>query len=298
MEEPKKQNIFTKTYEEKYKKLMLLPIIFLIFSLCMLGFWKINTGEFISKDISLKGGYLVTIQTSEQLDIPLIETNLKQELDLSLSVKELRSISGGRIGYSFEVEPSDIETIKAAIEKVTNIKLTEDNYAIEEISTGLGEAFWNSTMKAIALAFIFMAIVIFYYFRKPLISGSIILAVMSNIIGVLALINLFDIKLSTAGVAAILMLIGYSVDSNILLTTKLIKRREGTELERLFGAIKTGLTMEITTLVSLSVIFIVSPALMLKQIALILIMGLLLDFMNTWIMNAGILRIYLEKKHE
>jgi preprotein translocase subunit SecF len=39
-----------------------------------------------------------------------------------------------------------------------------------------------------------------------------------------------------------------------------------------------------------------STAAILKTISLILIIGLLLDLMYTWIQNAGILRMYLEKK--
>jgi len=53
------------------------------------------------------------------------------------------------------------------------------------------------------------------------------------------------------------------------------------------------MTMSITSIVALTVLYLASPAAILKTISLILIIGLLLDLMFTWIQNAGILRIYL-----
>ena len=142
----------------------------------------------------------------------------------------------------------------------------------------------------------FMSIVVFFYFRLPIPSLAVILAGFSDLIGTLAIMNLTGIKLSTAGVAALLMLIGYSVDSDILLSARVLKRKEGTVLDRVYSSVKTGLTMQATAIIALAVMWIVTPAELLKQIAALLIIGLTLDIFNTWIQNVGILRFYLEKK--
>ena len=109
--------------------------------------------------------------------------------------------------------------------------------------------------------------------------------------------NILSIPLSTAGLAALLMLIGYSVDSNILLSTKVLKHRSETVLHSIYDALKTGSTMTATTFVAFFVIWMLSPASVLRQIATIMLIGLTLDFMNTWIQNAGILRMYMERKN-
>ena len=98
--------------------------------------------------------------------------------------------------------------------------------------------------------------------------------------------------------AALLMLLGYSVDSDILLSTKVLKRHSGSLMERIYSAIKTGLTMEITTLAALTVLYVVAPASTLKMIATVLIIGILIDLPSTWLMNAGVLRWYVGKKNE
>lgn len=284
-------------YDKKYKWLLVIPILILLLSLGVLTAEKTRTGEFIAKDVSLKGGTLVTLETKEFVDTNSVENKLSEGLGASTNVKEIRGAgTGGRIGYIFELGLiGESSKIKSAIESATGIKLIEGQYTFEEMSSSLSSTFWSSTIRAILLAFAFMATVVFLYFRKIIPSIAIILAAVSNLIVVLATMNLLGIELSTAGVAALLMLLGYSVDTDILLSTRMLKRRDLTEDQRLYGALQTGMTMTLTTLVAMLVVWILTPSEVLKQITFILIIGLVADLPNTWIQNTGLLRWYGEK---
>jgi preprotein translocase subunit SecF len=112
----------------------------------------------------------------------------------------------------------------------------------------------------------------------------------------IAVLSLLNVQLSTAGIAAILLLIGYSIDTDILLTTKLLKRTEGSIFDRLYASAKTGLTMTGTTLAALAIGYIVATSLVLQQMFLVIIIGLLFDVIFTYSMNAGLLVWYLKKK--
>ena len=68
------------------------------------------------------------------------------------------------------------------------------------------------------------------------------------------------------------------------------------EYERIINAMKTGMTMTVTTLAALSVTYFVAESAVLKEIMVIIIIGLLIDVVNTWLQNASILRYYLERK--
>ncbi len=284
-------------YEKDYKKLMIIPILVLILSASVLIHTKLTTGEFTEKDISLKGGLLITVQVSENLDIADLQRIIQSELGSSTRVKQIKNIGGGILGYTVEADSQDSQALKAAITEATGFQFEEGTYTIEEMSAALSETFFQSAIKAILIAFLLMAIVVFIYFRKLVPSAAIVLAAAANILGVLAFMNLLNIKLSTAGVAAILMLIGYSIDTNILLSVRVLKRKEGSVLDRIYSSIRTGLTMQVTTITAMVVIVIISPAMILKQIATILLIGLGLDMLNTWLTNAGILRMYLGRKH-
>jgi preprotein translocase subunit SecF len=94
------------------------------------------------------------------------------------------------------------------------------------------------------------------------------------------------------------MLIGYSVDTDILLTNRLLKRSEGTTNERIFGAFKTGILMTLTALFAVLPAFFIVSGLpdSFRQIFLILALGLSADIFNTWLTNASIIKWYCEKK--
>ncbi len=284
-------------YINKYKLLILITITMLIFFGVVLTMHKVQTGEFISKDVSLKGGLLVTIHSDKEINIEETEKALAEKLGVSVSIKKLQGIGTAGIGYSFTVEPIQPQTVLDAISEVTGLQLAEGNYTVEEVSSGLGATFWQNTMKAIAVAFVMMGIVVFIYFRKPIPSLAIILSAIMDIAGTLTVMSLTNMELSIGGVAALLMLVGYSVDTDILLSARVLKRSEGTVAERVLSSLKTGMTMQFTAIAAMLVLWIASPAETLKQIALILIIGLFMDMPSTWIQNVGILRWYVERKH-
>jgi preprotein translocase subunit SecF len=196
------------------------------------------------------------------------------------------------VGYSFEYAGEDIDSL---IDEAGQMVGTTDRekMSIEEISSAISKRFLDGTIRAILVAIAAMAGVVFLYFRKLVPAIGIVISGISNIIGTFAIMSLLGISISASGIAAILMLLGYSIDSNIVLTARALKRKELSVKDRIYSAIQTGMTMSITSIVALTVLYIASPAAILKTISLILIIGLLLDLMFTWIQNAGILRIYL-----
>ena len=61
-------------YNRNYKKLMLIPLILLFLSFVVIGVHYSRTGDFINKDVSLKGGISATIYG--EFDIDKLESDL------------------------------------------------------------------------------------------------------------------------------------------------------------------------------------------------------------------------------
>ena len=177
-------------------------------------------------------------------------------------------------------------------------ELNDENSSFEFTGSALSESFFKQLIIAIMFAFIFMAIVVFIIFRTFVPSTAVIISAFADILMTLALVNLLGIKMSSAGIVAFLMLIGYSVDTDILLTTRILKRHEGTLNQKIFGAFKTGITMTLTSLlaVTFALIVVKSFSVVLTQIFTILVIGLSFDILNTWITNVSILKWYVENK--
>jgi preprotein translocase subunit SecF len=185
-----------------------------------------------------------------------------------------------------------------AIENSLNIELTEENSNIEFSGPTLGSNFYKQLIIALIISFCLMSLVIFFLFRTFVPSIAVIFAAFGDIVMPLALLNILGMKISAAGIAAFLMLIGYSVDTDILLTTRVLKKREGTVNQRIYSSFKTGIFMTLTALLAVLPAFFIVTGLpdSFRQIFLILAIGLFADILNTWLANASIIKWYAEAR--
>lgn len=85
------------------------------------------------------------------------------------------------------------------------------------------------------------------------------------------------------------------MDTDILLTTKGLRRKLETVDNRIKVAMKTGLMMTGTALAALIVLFAVSTSQVVEQLVVVLIFGNAADILNTWITNVGLLKWYVER---
>jgi preprotein translocase subunit SecF len=159
----------------------------------------------------------------------------------------------------------------------------------------MGEDLQVQARNALIIAFIGMTIVVFIAFRSIIPSFVVILSALCDMAMAVGFMVIFGIALELGTVAALLMVIGYSVDSNILLTTKLLKRR-GDLRDKVRDAMTTGITMTFTTIAAIFSLYVISTHPILDSIAVVLLFALFADLMNTWMLNAGILMWYLKRR--
>jgi preprotein translocase subunit SecF len=282
-------------YDKYYKILLMIPISITILSLIYLGFFYSEHHDFMLKDSSLAGGTTVTINGN--IDSAKLELSLKQKFS-DISIRKLTDLRTGESIATIIESSASPEQLKQSIESILGYQLTDENSSTEFSGPSLSENFYKQLIIALIISFILMSIVIFIMFRTFIPSIAVIFAAFSDIVIPLALINILGIKLSAAGIAAFLMLIGYSVDTDILLTTRALKKREGILNSRIYGAFKTGIFMTLTALAAVLPAFFIVTGLpdSFRQIFLILALGLTADIVNTWLTNASIIKWYCEKK--
>jgi len=289
MNSPKFENF----YKKWYKKGIFIPILALILSLVVVGIQFAQTGELFKRDVTLKGGISASVYTDSLLEV----TELKERLGGDVEVRKLSDFASGKdIGFSVSVSDLSAEELKQKLEEILQEPLTEENLSISETGSKLGEAFFRQLMIAVLFAFIFMGVVIFLIFRTLIPSLAVIFAAFCDIAITLAIVNLLGMSISSAGVVSFLLLIGYSVDTDVLLTTRVLKRRGKPLLERMKGAVKTGSTMTATTIIVLIIASLLTTSLILKQMFLILLIGLIVDIFSTYLTNAGLIYWYALRK--
>jgi preprotein translocase subunit SecF len=289
------RDVIRNNYDRHYKKLLILPQTLFIIALIILGYSFVVHGQFVDKGVSLSGGMTLTFPAPKGMTPDQLQASLTPKMQgADVNVRELTEASGTNF-FIVETTSTDDRALLANM-KEAGISLASGEYSLENIGSSLGQGFFQQMIWAIAAAFIGMAAVVFITFRNVVPSLFVILAAVSTLLETLAVCNLLGVRLSAGGVAAFLMLIGYSVDTDILLTTRVLRRTDGTVFDRVVGAVATGLTMTITSIAAAGVGLILTQSDVIRQIMLIITIGLCFDIINTWLQNAPILRWYLERK--
>ncbi|HII15060.1 MAG TPA: hypothetical protein HA362_01995 [Nanoarchaeota archaeon] len=289
-------------YSKHYKWLFFIPIAILVACLIVVGTHYVRTGDIVDRDVTLKGGLTLTI--SSDVKVPDMKERLAVMFPGSDMLVRTLTEFGSDAQTGFLIEASDVEEapLKKAIEGMIaenrpGFVFTKDNYSVEQVGSSLGEAFYSQMLMAILFAYIFMGVVVLITFRSVIPSFTVVFCAFCDMMFPLALMDLFNIRLSTAGIAALLMLIGYSIDTDILITTKALKRQEeGNLIDRMFDGVKTGLTMTATTLVALIAGYFISNSYVIKEIFMILIFGLIYDMVVTYLLNTGVLVWWVKRK--
>ena len=148
----------------------------------------------------------------------------------------------------------------------------------------------------LALMVVVSAIIVFL---SPIPSIAVVFGAANDIIIALGAMGLFKIPLGVASVAGLLMLIGYSIDTDVLTAIRILRRGEGAPEERAYSAMRTGVTMTATAIVSFGVLFVVSLVAYVPtyyEIAGVVLFGLIGDIATTWLGNASMILLYKKRK--
>ncbi|UUX93931.1 protein translocase subunit SecF [Methanoplanus endosymbiosus] len=267
------------------KQMVALPAGLFIISVLFLAFNLFTTGMPIEPGIDFAGGISVTVFSDDS----------KEDIESYFSGYPIQSIGESiNNGYYIVFQNMGDDEFRDLTDHVIS---GYPEAKIDQIGETFGKTLQGQALWAILISFILMAIVVFAAFRNFVPSVAVVISALSDIVITAAIMDVAGITLSLGTTAALLMLIGYSVDSDILLTTRLLKRKGKLE-EKMTGAFRTGIIMTSTTFTAVFAMFIVSAignVVIIRDISAVLLIGLVVDVMNTWMLNAGLLKWYMTR---
>lgn len=288
-----------KLTKQRMKYGILIPIFLFAFAVIVLLNSYMHTGEFVKKGIDFEGGIQVFVHSTKSASIHDFESFIGKETgsrDVSV-VTTTDPATRKQTAIIITVGGiSDKEKLVSAIEDFMKIRLEPTQYSSTILGPALAETFWTQARLAFVFAFIFMTLVIGFAYRSIAPSLAIVIAVAYDLLIILGFMSFFNIDLTLGTYAALLMIIGYGVDTNVILTEKVVNSREGDVYERISKAMRTGLTMSSATIITLVALFVFGGSPVLKQIAAVLLIGIVSDIPNTWLFNGSLLIWFREKQ--
>ncbi len=273
-------------FMRNYKINLLISLSLLILIIGFLSYMYLEKGDVVARGVDFKGG----IQY-------LIEYNSTDE-----EIREIAELLEGDYPgiYIRLIENRNQIYLENVVEIPLERYFKDVEYKIlskRQLVSALAENFWERAVKLVIVAYILVTLLVFAIFRSPIPSFAVVLAGLSDILFTLSFMNIFNIPLTLSTITALLILIGYSIDTDILLTTRTLKSKNPLEWRNYVESMKTGITMSLTSIVAMSALLLFSTSTTLDRIAMVIIAGLIADMIFTWFQNASILRIYLERRY-
>ena len=266
------------------RQLVAVPLAVLAVALGVLAVTFVMTGSPVALGNDFTGGAELTVQSSEPV-------SQQQATDIfGDSVVSVQQVSGQNQYIITFDDSAEIDQLTATAEETEGITVLQSG----STSPVFGADNQRLAVIGVGVAFLGMSLLAFALFRTFVPSIAIVISAFSDIVIPVAIMNLVGIKLSLGTVAALLMLIGYSVDSDILLNNHVL-RRSGGFYESTYRAMRTGVTMTLTSISAMTVMAIAATLFgieLMASIGIVLVLGLTADLMNTYMLNVTLLRWY------
>ncbi len=217
--------------------------------------------------------------------------NLDKKAENIANLNELRK----EMNNAYNKVYSDYrDQIAKPIEKT--VKYT--SISVQSVSAALSVRFIEKATQVVILSAILSTIFVFLFFRKLIPAAAVIIGAASDVTIALGAMGLFGIPFTLPSFAALLMLVGFSLDTDILLTKRMLDR-PGNNREKAWDALKTGATMSIAAIIAFAVLFLIANATRITtyfDISAVALAGLIGDLFATWGINAVLILWYVEKK--
>jgi preprotein translocase subunit SecF len=268
------------------RQLAAVPLAVLAVALLIIGGWYVMTGAPVSPGLEFTGGAELRVA----VDAPDGQAREQIQQTFDPAPESIRSVpSDNTYVLTFQTEEVGVSALEEQA-RAAGFEV-ESSYTV---SPSFGSRTQLLAIGGVAFAFLGMSALVFLMFRTFVPSIAVVISAFSDIVIPVALMNVLGIDLTLGTVAALLMLIGYSVDSDILLNNHIL-RRSGGFYESTHRAMRTGVTMTLTSLSAMAVMAVVATLFgiqLLASIGLILVFGLATDLMNTYMLNLSLLRWY------
>ena len=269
------------------KQLASIPLALLALALAVIAVWVALTGAPANLGLPFVGGTEVRLAVDASSPAAA-----EQQINQAFGTDpvNIRAVASEDVYVAtFQAGSVDAATIQAEAESAGF-----EVRSINTVSPSFGANTQQTALTGLAFSFIGMSILVFLLFRSVVPSVAVVVSAFSDIVVPIAAMNLLGISLNLGTVAALLMLIGYSVDSDILLTDHVL-RQPGDFIESVHRAMETGVTMTITSLAAMIVLSLTATFFgidLLSSIGFVLAIGLATDLLNTYMLNLSLLRWY------
>lgn len=279
--------------ENNYKKFLLLSISLFAIFIGIILFNYFKYGYIINKSITISGGYVTLINNNYNLTNTEIQNILNQ-----MNITDYILYSTPNIIYIESRDQINRTLLINLLNQYYNISIQPSDISIQQYSSLVGDLIFNQFLFFVILAMILAAFVIFIAFRVSNTTLNIISTILFDIIGLLAILSTTKYPIGANGFIAMLMILGFAIDNNVVLSTNMIKEKDKPFIERVKMSFRVGMLMEIIALYTLLLLYFIVPDPSVNEFAFVLSTATILDLIYYLIGNIPLYKYFEAKKEQ
>ena len=284
-------------FNKFYKLFNIISLVLVIASILLLFFKGLNFG------VDFKGGTLIELRTNDkQVNITTLRDSFNNMNLGDVNIKKF----GNDDDYLIKIEKKDttnnlIETIKKDLS--LSIGDTFNFRRVENVGPKVSSELLKSGIVAIALSLAAMLFYIWIRFEWQFSLGA-ILALFHDVIITLGLFSLFNLEINLSIVAAVLTIVGYSMNDTVVIYDRVrenLRKFSDIKIDELTNTsinetLSRTIITSVTTLLALVSIYLFGGEI-LKGFSLAMIMGVVFGtYSSIYIANPILVKLKVSQK--
>jgi len=279
--------------ENNYKKFLMISMVIFVIFVGTILFNYFKYGYIINKSITISGGYVTLINNNYHITNPEIQNTLNQ-----MNITNYVLYSTPNIIYIESGKQINETLLINLLNQDYNISLLSTDISIQHYSSLVGNLIFNQFLFFVILAMVLTAFVIFIAFRASKITLNIISTILFDVIGLLAILSITKYPIGANGFIGMLMILGFAIDNNVVLSTNIVKEKEKPFIERVRMSFRVGMLMEIIALYTLLLLYFIVPEPSVDEFAFVLSVAIILDLLYYLIGNIPLYKYFEAKKEQ
>jgi len=279
--------------ENNYKKFLMISMVIFVIFVGTILFNYFKYGYIINKSITISGGYVTLINNNYHITNPEIQNTLNQ-----MNITDYVLYNTPNIIYIESGKQINETLLINLLNQDYNIKLLPTDISIQQYSSLVGNLIFNQFLFFVILAMILAAFIIFISFRASKITLNIISTILFDVVGLLSILSITKYPIGANGFIGMLMILGFAIDNNVVLSTNIVKEKEKPFIERVRMSFRVGMLMEVIALYTLLLLYFIVPEPSVDEFAFVLSIAIILDLLYYLIGNIPLYKYFEAKKEQ
>jgi preprotein translocase subunit SecF len=277
--------------EKNYKKFIIVTIVLFIIFIGTILFNYLRNGYILNKSIDISGGYITMINNNYHITNQEVNNVLYK-----INVTNYIIYNTPSIIYIESGEKINTSELIYLFNSYYNIPLSSQDISVQQYSSIVGNIIFNQFVEFVFITMVLVGLIIFIAFRVSNVTLNIMSTIAFDILGLLAILSTIKYPIGANGFIAMLMILGFAIDNNVVLSTNIVKEKEKPFIEKVKMSFRVGMLMELIALYTLIILYLFVPVPSVREFSIVLFIAIILDLLYYLIGNIPIYKYFESKK--